>query len=178
MSRDLEPGVFYAGLAVLALSWACGQTAAPSPNTSDRAKALSPPPGRWSELSQRERKLHMSEHVLPAMEAKFKAFDAARYAGFSCVTCHGKDMVARNFAMPNPTLRALHPTGSPEQKQMVREQPEMVRFMFNHVVPSVQTMLGAEAYDATQKSGFSCYVCHPSASGAAEGTVAKAESSL
>ena len=65
--------------------------------------------------------------------------------------------------MPNPDILVLHPTGSAEQKAMVEQHPKMVRFMFNHVLPTMQDLLGAPDYDEATKSGFSCYACHPSA---------------
>jgi hypothetical protein len=69
-------------------------------------------------------------------------------------------MQERNFAMPNPAIMPLHPTGTPEQLQMVEEQREMVTFMFQRVMPRMQELLGAEPYDATTGGGFSCYACH------------------
>ncbi|MCZ7678181.1 MAG: hypothetical protein M5U28_05180 [Sandaracinaceae bacterium] len=65
--------------------------------------------------------------------------------------------------MPSPALPALYPTGSPEQHQMVREHGETVRFMFNRVLPPMQTLLGAADFDAETQQGFSCYACHPHA---------------
>lgn len=158
-----------AGIAILALSLcscASGQTA------SQTAKTTSPKPVApakpWATLSQAERKAHMNEHVVPVMEAHFKRHDPERYAAFSCETCHGQDMVARNFKMPNPSLLALHPTGSDEQHKMVETYPEMVKLMFNHVLPDMQASLGVEAYDTATKTGFSCYACHPAAESALE----------
>lgn len=34
---------------------------------------------------------------------------------------------------------------------------------FNHIVPAMKTMLGAEDYDEETGEGFSCYTCHPHA---------------
>jgi hypothetical protein len=159
MFRASRPGLACA----LVLIGACGT--APPPSHS--GATLPKPPKPWGELNLLERKQHMNAHVLPAMEARFKRFDGVRYANFSCATCHGSDMVARNFAMPNPSLLALHATGSPEQQRMVRERPEMTRFMFNQVLPGVQAMLDAPDYDPATRSGFSCYACHPSAAAGA-----------
>ena len=52
-------------------------------------------------------------------------------------------------------------TGTPEQHQMVRDYPEMVRFMFNDVLPTMQTLGGAADFDDETGEGFSCYSCHP-----------------
>jgi len=105
----------------------------------------------------------MNDAVVPAMQPLWEAHDADRFASFGCETCHGESMVEREFALPNPDILPLHPTGSSEQRQMVADHPEMVRFMFNRVLPTMQKLLGASEYDASTKQGFSCYACHPAA---------------
>ncbi len=122
-----------------------------------------PPAQPWANLSLGERKAHMNERVVPVMEAHFRRHDPVRYARFSCDTCHGSDMAERGFKMPNPALLALHPTGSEEQHRMVDTYPEMVKLMFNHVLPDMVTLLGAQPYDATTGAGVTCYACHPAA---------------
>lgn len=161
-----------AAVACLACT-ACGGTATTEPSTPDPTPpspaeppaidSLKPPDTPWDQLSFDERKKYMGDHVLPAVGAWFEQYDPERFAGFSCDGCHGPDMVARKFAMPNPSIMALHPTGTEEQKQMVRDHPEMVKFMFNKVLPATRTLLGAAPYDAETQQGFSCYACHPSA---------------
>ena len=69
---------------------------------------------------------------------------------------------------PTPTSWRSTPTGTPEQQQMVQDHPDMVRFMFTKVLPTMQTLLGAQPYDDTTQTGFSCYACHPSAGAAAK----------
>ncbi|HJK94835.1 MAG TPA: hypothetical protein RMH85_13450 [Polyangiaceae bacterium LLY-WYZ-15_(1-7)] len=120
-------------------------------------------PKPWEEMTAQEKGQFMGDEVLPYMRALFQEYDAERYADFGCATCHGADMNARGFAMPNQDILALHPSGSPEQRQMVEAHPEMVRFMFNHVLPAMRDMIGAEPYDAETGEGFSCYTCHPHA---------------
>ena len=124
---------------------------------------VSGPPKPWIEMDFDERKTYMSEKVMPVMAPMFQSYDPGEFAAFSCDTCHGDDMRERAFAMPNPGLPALYPTGTPEQRQMVEEHPEMVRFMFNDVLPTMQTLLGAEAVDEETGLGFSCFACHPRA---------------
>jgi hypothetical protein len=63
--------------------------------------------------------------------------------------------------MPNPDLYPLFPTGTAEQRAMVQEFPEMVRFMHNHLLPEVQSILGAPDYNVEDQTGFSCFSCHP-----------------
>lgn len=152
---------------ILALA-GCGGAAA-EPETPDEAAAepeIGPPPEPWEQMSFDERKRYMGRQVMPVVAPMFEAYDPEAFAGFSCDTCHGEDMQDRGFEMPNPSLPALYPTGTPEQRQMVEEHPELVRFMFNDVLPTMQTLLGAEPYDEDTGTGFSCFSCHPHAEGA------------
>ena len=126
------------------------------------------PPRPWEEMSFDDRRQYMVDEVLPRMAPLFEEHDAERYAGFSCDGCHGADMRDRNFEMPNPGILALHPTGTEEQEQMVRDHPETVRFMFNHVLPTMQQLLDAPDFNAETGVGWSCYGCHTSGESAAE----------
>lgn len=110
-----------------------------------------------------ERRAHMARHVVPVMSELFASYDSARFSDLSCETCHGPDAAARDFALPNPAILALYPTGSIGQYQMVERYPEGVRFMFIEVVPAMRTMVGAAEFDAATQTGFSCYACHPHA---------------
>lgn len=120
-------------------------------------------PSPWDEMSRDEKGRFMAEAVVPYMRELFREYDPEAYASFGCATCHGADMSAREFAMPSTGLLALHPSGSPEQRAVVEEQPRMTRFMFNHVVPAMRTMLGQPERDPSTGEGFSCYSCHPHA---------------
>lgn len=149
--------------------------AAPATNTSGvRARAddeIPRPPAPWAEMDHAARSGFMASQVVPYMSELFQEYDSEEYASFGCVDCHGAGAAARDFAMPSPDLLALHPSGSPEQQAMVQEHPRMVRFMFNHVVPAMKTMLGAEDYNEETGEGFSCYTCHPSAADDVEATL-------
>lgn len=120
-------------------------------------------PRPWAEMSPEEKGQFMGAEVLPYMRTLFQEYDGERYASVNCATCHGQNATERNFEMPNPDILPLHPSGSPEQRAMVEAHPRMVRFMFNHVVPAMRQMIGAEEYDAETGEGFSCYFCHPHA---------------
>ena len=121
------------------------------------------PSAPWAEMDAAARAQYMSSHVAPYFKAVFQEFDAERYADFGCATCHGPNATARGFEMPNPSLFALHPTGSPEQQQMAQDHPRMVRLMFNHVVPPMRAAVQGEDFNADTGEGFSCYTCHPAA---------------
>lgn len=124
-------------------------------------KDHSPPPKPWADMALDERKAYMRDVVVPRMEPLFLAYDAERYAGFGCRTCHGAAARERNYAMPNPDLFTLHPSGTPEQKRVVEEREEAARFMFNAVTPTMRSLLGAAPYDAATGTGFVCFNCHP-----------------
>jgi hypothetical protein len=124
---------------------------------------LHEPPRPWASMAHDARQVWMMDEVLPRMSALFTEHDPARYADFGCGSCHGPDARAHQFAMPSPALPALYATGTAEQRQMVTDYPDGVRFMFNRVVPTMQTLLGAPDYDAATSQGFSCYACHPHA---------------
>jgi len=146
----------------------------------DTEDVVPSPPTPWEEMSMDDRRRWMGTEVLPRMAPLFEEHDAERFGGFGCESCHGDDMVDRSFEMPNPGILALHPTGSEEQQQMVQEHPEMVRFMFNRVVPTMQTLLGAPDFDVATGEGFSCYYCHPrggdeAAAGGEDGEAAASE---
>jgi hypothetical protein len=149
-----------AALALPLLVTSCGGGGA---RTEEPAAEVPSPPAPWEAMSRDEKRAWMFSEVEPRMDALFTGHDEARYADFGCESCHGPEPEARAFAMPSPALPALYPTGTPEQRQMVREYPRMVRFMFNEVLPTAQTLLGAPDYDEATGEGFSCYACHPHA---------------
>lgn len=144
----------------------CGGASAPPPETAGdttSAGAPHPPPRAWAQMSHEDRQAWMSAEVVPHMSRVFAEYDGERYGSFGCRNCHGPNAREEHFHMPSRSLPALYPTGSPEQRQMVREYPEGVRCMFNRVVPAMQTLLGAPDFDASTGRGFSCYACHPHA---------------
>ena len=154
---------------------ACGGATSTEPTTPSTGPSMGPsetetahleptPPDRpWAELSMDERRAHMARHVVPVMTELFAGYDAERFPDVSCETCHGSGAAERAFAMPNPDLLALYPTGSIGQYRMVETYPLGVRFMFSEVVPAMRTMVGASEYDAATGEGFSCFACHPHA---------------
>lgn len=173
-----ELAAFLVAVPVAAVAGCGGATAEQATTAAASTERSEPeiaaPPAPWAELSFDDRKAHMAHEVLPAMASVFESYDQEAYAGFSCDGCHGDDMRERGFAMPSPALPALYPTGTPEQRQMVREHPRMVRFMFNRVLPTMQKLLGAEPFDEETGRGFSCFACHPRAEAESAG-LAEAE---
>ena len=118
-----------------------------------RIAELPTPEPTWEQMSFAEKQAWMGAEVLPFMRELFRDHDEARFADFGCASCHGEDMAARGFAMPNPDIMALPPTGTPAQRQMVRDHPEILRLMFSRVVPAMERLLGAETFDADVCTG-------------------------
>ncbi|AKF05117.1 hypothetical protein [Sandaracinus amylolyticus] len=148
-------------LALALVLASCGaSSAAPTAPTPTEAAG---PPRPWAELSRDERAAHMAREVLPRMTDLFVAYDPSRYDAFTCATCHGEGAREREYAMPNPALLPLWPTGTEGQHQTVRDHPEGVRFMYSRVMPAMQALLGAPEFDASTGEGFSCFACHPHA---------------
>ena len=66
-------------------------------------------PTRYEDMDFEQREAFMNEVVLPEMRETFVAFDA-KFAGMSCVTCHGQGAVDGTYAMPSPDLPRLPAT--------------------------------------------------------------------
>jgi hypothetical protein len=145
----------------LVLLVSCGGAQHTEPAHASSEPSLVPPPRPWAEMDHDARRAHMVQHVLPSTDELFTSWNAERYADFSCATCHGADASARNFAMPNPSLITLYPTGTIGQQEVLAQYTEASTFMYSHLVPAMQTMLGASEYDPATHTGFSCFSCHP-----------------
>lgn len=151
-------------LACIACIVGCGSDGEPmaaSETSSGAEQEVSGPPRPWGEMSTADKRRYMAEVVEPAMRPLFQQYDDRRFADFGCETCHGTDMVARQFEMPSPHILALYPSGTAEQRQTVDRHPRMVRFMYNRVVPRMQRLLGMQTFDPATGEGFSCFHCHP-----------------
>ncbi len=105
----------------------------------------------------------MVQHVLPAATELFSSWRPEEYADFGCETCHGADAASRDWALPNPGIITLYPTGTVGQQEVLHQYTEASTFMFSRLVPATQTLLGAADYDPATHQGFSCFTCHPSA---------------
>ena len=121
------------------------------------------PPMEFDDMAHEDQLAWMQDEVVPHMTTMFQEFDAERYASVNCATCHGPGAIEGEFDMPSNSLPALPATGTPEQQQMVDQYTEMATFMFQEVLPTMQTLLGEEAFDEETGHGFSCYACHPHA---------------
>lgn len=147
---------------------ACGasQPASETPAAGqDSATAAEPPPAEepgapavpWHDKTRAQKMEYMGLVVYPRMKEAFVAFDAEGFKDFKCQTCHGEDMEAVDFKMPNAlyALSATDPMGS------ARDYDEKVAaFMTETVVPAMTELLGEEPYRPETHQGFGCFECH------------------
>jgi cytochrome c553 len=99
----------------------------------------------------------MGLYVLPKMKALFQEHDAKQFKDFKCQTCHGDDMEAVDFKMPN-ALYALPAANTLEAAKDY--DAKITDFMVATVMPSMAELLGAEPLNPQTGQGFSCFNCH------------------
>jgi hypothetical protein len=108
----------------------------------------------WQDMSRADRELYMTTTVLPHMRETFTAFDAERFASFDCETCHVTGAANGDYAMPDPGIPKLSKLHFGRDHQ--RKHPETVRFMWEHVEPEMDALLGGPK----GLRGFNCRNCH------------------
>lgn len=111
-------------------------------------------------MGHEQRAKYMKAVVLPKMREVFTAFDAQRFEGFSCATCHGTGAKSGSFEMPNPDLPALLTT--PEGwAALGKDKPSWLMFMATQVKPEMAKLLGEPEMDPKNPAGgFGCMECH------------------
>jgi cytochrome c553 len=120
------------------------------------------PPGApetpWTKKTRAERMEFMGLFFFPRMKTLFQKQDPAGYAQFRCQTCHGDDMEAVNFRMPNG-LYTL-PTADPVKAAHDYDE-KTTAFMTGEVEPAAQELFGIPHGTGTdQAPGRSCSLCH------------------
>lgn len=113
----------------------------------------------WAKKTREQRMDWMGLEVFPKMRAKFTEQDADKFSAFACQTCHGSDMEAVDFKMPN-SIFALSKTDTLEKAR--EYDASMTTFMMETVVPEMAQLLDTHPYDAETNTGFGCFGCHPS----------------
>jgi hypothetical protein len=114
----------------------------------------------WAEKSFKQRQEYMGIEVLPKMKSIFQAHDATGFGTFKCQTCHGNDMTAKKFKMPNDGIYPLNPTDPVKGAKEYDEK--MTKFMLEQVEPQMAELLGEKVMSKENPNGFGCLRCHPS----------------
>jgi hypothetical protein len=147
-------------LALAACGGKSGSSTTPADRTGGGAASGPLAPGAWDGMDEHARAQFMKNTVVPVMAAKFKAFDADKFAEIDCKTCHGPGAAEGKFDMPSgalPELDFQHP--DPDDKAIAE-------FMAKEVKPTMANLLGEPEYTPDNPTGFGCMHCH---------TMAKAE---
>ncbi|MBZ0233313.1 MAG: hypothetical protein K8M05_13370 [Deltaproteobacteria bacterium] len=159
--RIVNPRSFVLSFVLLAA--ACGGKSAPAAGGGGGGTGPTEPapgplaPGQWASMDHEAREDFMKQVVLPTMEAEFKAFDAERFADFSCKTCHGSGIDDHTYKMPHPDLPEL--SGAMLQNPPEEAKP-MLEFMGGKVKPKMAELLGMPEWSPEQQDGFGCTACH------------------
>jgi hypothetical protein len=148
-----------AGIVACALAVACTRSLEHRPvRTPGPLPSGQPGPGApevpWSRKTRDERMEFMGLVVFPKMKELFRARDGEGRRDFRCQTCHGEDMEAVRFAMPN-SLYAL-PEGDPVGAARAYDE-KTTEFMQGTVLPAMKALL---ADDSTAER-VTCFTCHP-----------------
>ena len=111
-------------------------------------------PKTWSDSMTKEQQVaFMSKNVVGSLGKTFKEHDGARYADFSCKTCHGPNRQDPHAFLPHLKLDGENITA-------FKTDPEIAKFMHEKVVPAMATAMGMPEYDMKTHQGFGCGGCH------------------
>ena len=113
----------------------------------------------WADKTFKQRQEYMGITVLPKMKSLFQGHDATAFGTFKCQTCHGNDMAAKKFKMPNDGIYPLNPA---DPVKGAREYDEKItKFMLEQVTPQMAEMLDETMISKDNPNGFGCMRCHP-----------------
>ncbi len=111
-------------------------------------------PTSWSDgMTKDQQMAFMKTRVLPAMGPVFQGHDAAKYANFSCKTCHGPEYKNPHDFLPHLTMKDGKLTA-------FADKPEIAKFMVESVSPKMAEAMGLPHYDVKTHQGFGCGGCH------------------
>lgn len=115
----------------------------------------------FARKTRSEKQAFMGSRVLPKMREVFQSFDAKGYEKFDCATCHGADMEAVDFHMPN-SLYAL--PAEDTLKEAADYDEKTTTFMKEHVVPAMAALLSKKVGSPEhpeERNAVTCFTCHP-----------------
>jgi len=139
-------------VAPLVLVTACADRSE-GPRVPEDGADLGAPHVPWAKKNREERMAYMAAHVYPSMQKLFQEFDPKTYADFSCQTCHGEDMEAKDYAMPGDLYEL--PGDDPIADAMEYDE-DVAGFMKDKVAPTMSHLLSQDA-----PAGKACFTCHP-----------------
>ena len=151
-------------LASLTFAAACGsKSPAPAAPTGGNAAAEGgddvavPADLAFDDMNQDQKKSFMRHTVMPAMKAKFQAFDGTKYAEFGCKTCHGAGAEDGSYEMPNGDLPKLD---FANMDKLDADKQKIAEFMGTEVKPTMAALLKQPEYTPENPKGFGCLECH------------------
>jgi hypothetical protein len=104
-------------------------------------------------MTKEQQVAFMSKNVVGSLGKTFKEHDSARYADFSCKTCHGANRQDPHAFLPHLKLEG-------ENLTAFKTDPEIAKFMHEKVVPAMASAMGLPEYDMKTHQGFGCGGCH------------------
>jgi hypothetical protein len=137
-----------------------GDTAGAAEGGGDDGTEPGAPGVAWKDKTFKQRQEWMGTTVLPEMKKLFQAHDGAAFGTFKCQTCHGNDMQAKNFKMPNDSIYPLNPK-DPIKGAMDYDK-KITKFMVDEVTPKMAAMLDEKPMGKDPAGTFGCLRCHPS----------------
>jgi len=120
------------------------------------APAPGAPDVPWSKKTRDQRMEYMGLYVYPKMRTLFRTFNAEAYKNFRCQTCHGNDMEAVRYKMPNG-LYALPAEGA--ERAALDYDERTATFMIESVLPALRELLSKN--ETGPVPVFACRNCHP-----------------
>lgn len=108
----------------------------------------------WAEMNRDQRMEFMGLTVLPEMKKVFQEADPDGYKDFKCQTCHGEDMQAVDYKMPNGLFALEKPDPIPASTEY---DAKTTTFMMETVVPKMAGLMGMEP-----GKELNCFSCHDS----------------
>jgi hypothetical protein len=126
----------------------------PAPSASASAAPVIDVPAAWSnDMTKEQQVAFMKKNVVGRMGKVFQAHDGAKYAEFSCKTCHGPEYKNPKEFLPRLTFKD-------GKMSAFADKPDMAKFMASNVTPEMAQAMGMKPFDPQTHQGFGCGGCH------------------
>jgi len=112
-------------------------------------------PTVWSkDMTKEQQVAFMKKNIVGPMAKVFQGgHDGAKFADFSCKTCHGPEYKNPKDFLPKLTFKDGKITA-------FAEKPDDAKFMASAVNPAMAQAMGLKPYDPATHEGFGCGGCH------------------